>query len=406
MELNIYLKLKFEQLSFSNICSDNDFLTYENFKKFILDHYYLDHMEKHNYIKFVKVKRQILRTKNEIIYSLLLKNINDTIKIMYDNHIFPNIDIKKYMYKIYNIFKIIEERKISISNTIKTIKNLYYIKDNPIFRMKILIGINTLTHRYMILLKNSKKLIYLINKLMELEYSYGIDHKLIELNNMERSYLGKRSEYTASKIMSEFVKINNKNDENINNNINKIYYYEPNIDLLKLFNIQPSHNECIKGEVDGILISYYDNSYIIDKIIEVKSSIKSTFEDIKKFIGLQKYINNMDDNIEITYKNFIFNKKSFINIINKDLTNWVIYLCINNIENDFIEKSHLYFSTCLKIIDDNFIKDFYIDNCDNVIKQKYNIIIENKDNIEQMFTTWINNIKLYNNECNIYISKK
>ena len=42
-------------------------------------------------------------------------------------------------------------------------------------------------------------------------------------------------------------------------------------------------------------------------------------------------------------------------MIDKDLTDWVTYICINNLHQDVIEKSHLYFSTCLKIVDDNFI---------------------------------------------------
>jgi hypothetical protein len=46
----------------------------------------------------------------------------------------------------------------------------------------------------------------------------------------------------------------------------------------------------------------------------------------------------------------------FFNIINKDLTDWVTYICINSFNKDVIQKSHLYFSTVLKIVDDELIE--------------------------------------------------
>jgi hypothetical protein len=75
--------------------------------------------------------------------------------------------------------------------------------------------------------KNSQELIYYINQLIEIERQYNIDHKLIELNNMERSFLGKKSEYTANKVILDFIGLLNKNSE-------KTYYYEMNVDIIKL----------------------------------------------------------------------------------------------------------------------------------------------------------------------------
>ena len=77
MEVNHFLKSKFIQLSSKNICKENEFLTFDNFKKFIDEHYNLAHMEKHNYIKYVKVKRQILKLKDEENYTCLINQIND-----------------------------------------------------------------------------------------------------------------------------------------------------------------------------------------------------------------------------------------------------------------------------------------------------------------------------------------
>ena len=397
------MKSKFIQLSSKNICKENEFLIFENFKKFIDDHYNLVHMEKYNYIKYVKVKRQIMKTSDDKMYSYLIDQINNTLKILNIHHTFPYLDIKKHMFKLNNIFKLIEEKRLTLYNTLKEVRNIFNLQnEDKSLKIKILIGINSITYRYTLFLKYSKQLIYYINKLMEFEYSYGIDHKIIELNNIERSFLGKKSEYTACKIIMEYISY-----MNLSKNNNKIYYFSSNVDFLKLFNIAPTHLNNIKGEVDCMIIYKENNIYYIDKIIEVKSSIKATFEDIIKFESLEKHINNIfDENplLILKYDNYIFTKESFNNILNKKLTNWVIYMCINS--QDYIEKSHLFFSTCLKIIDDEFIKDYYIDSNDNIIKKKFDIICNNRDKIEYLFNDWTEKTNLYLDTCNLFISKK
>lgn len=406
MELNEYLKLYFTQLSFKNICNDNDFTTYANFKRFIDNHYSLEHMEKHNYLKYVKVKRQILRLNEEKLYYQHINDINNTINFLADMHTFPYIDIKKYMFKIYNIFKIIDEKKVALSKTIKIIRSLFDMKSkSAISNIKLMMGLNTISYRYKLLLINSKKIIENVNKLIDLEGKYGIDHKLIKLNNMERTFLGKKSEYTANKVIHDYVNFMNlKLKEECR--CDMYYYYETNVDLIKLFSIFFNHKESIKGEVDGIIIYFDGINYIIDKIIEVKSSIKATFEDIKKFICLQEYIHLMDDDITIKYNNFIFTKESFVNIKNNRLNKWVVYLCINNINQDFIEKSHLFFSTVLKIVDDEFILDYYIHKKEDVLMNKYKIVDNNREMIDTLFNNWFNNISFGTDKCIIFMTKK
>lgn len=401
MELIDFLKSKFVQLSIGNICKDNEFIAFENFKSFVDDHYNIKHMEEHNYIKYVKVKRQILKLNEEDRYRQLSDDINNTMRILNEHHTFPFLDVRRYMFKINNIFRLIEDRRMTLNKTLKEVRHMFDLKrENNKFKIKILCGINSLLYRYMVFLKYSKQLIYFLNKLIEFEYSYGIDHKLIELNNIERSFLGKKSEYTASRVIIEYVNMMNESQSDI------IYYYDSNIDFLKLFNISPIHLNNIKGEVDGIIIYKKNGEYYIDKIIEVKSSIKATFEDIQKFECLHNHIVKLfDDNPDliIKYKHYVFNKNSFINILYKHLTNWIVYLCINS--QDYIEKSHLYFSTCLKIIDDDFIKDYYIDKSDVVMRQKYNIICNNRDKVDKLFNDWIFKTALNKNYCNIFISK-
>jgi hypothetical protein len=405
MDIKNFLLKYFVQLSSKNICDDNNFNNYENFKNFVVSHYQINHVELFNYIKYVKIKRQIIRLKESEKYETLLHEINKVISYMYENQTFPHIDIKKYLFKIHAIFKMIDEKKNAITNTIESIRDLFLLKNDNEFKYKIMTNLNMFIYRYKVFIKKSNKLICLLNEFINFELSYGIDHNLIYLNNMEKSVLGKKSEYFANKILNEYVTELNLNlNKSLENDKSKIrYYYEINIDMLKLFNIQLSELSNMKGEVDGMIISYDGKEYIIEKIIEVKSSIKSTFDDIKKFVYLQDFIKKHSFSKEIVYGNFIFTKKSFINIIKKDISEWTTYLCINKIYNDIIEKSHLYFTNVLKIVDDNFIKDYYINNNENSIIEKFNIIIKNRGLINNLFQEWKNKIKLDTEFCNVFI---
>ena len=397
------VKSHFEMLSPKNISEKNSFCTYENFKNFVLKHYDINHIEKNNYIKFVKIKRQILKLNNEELYNNIIYEINSCIKILHENHVFPCIDIKKYMYKINAFYVLIEKKRLNILNTIQTIRNLFVVKwDDLKLKIKVIITINQLIFRHKVFVKFTKKILYFINKLIDLEHNYGIDHKLIELHNMERTFLGKKSEYTANKVLHEYV-------QKMNNTCSKNYFYLSNINFLKLLKIEIMHKNKIKGEIDGIIISYDGETYLIEKLIEVKSSIKATFEDLQKFIYLQKYINDLPENINISYKNFTFTKESFAKINKKELANWTTYICINNTCNtpyvDTIEKSHIYFSTVLKIVDERFINDFYVENNEKSIIEKYNIISNNRELIDLIYLNWEKNIKFDSELCNVFISK-
>jgi len=399
MELNTFLQDYFTMINETHLSDKNDFNDYENFRKFIYEHYSIIHLENNNYIKFVKVIRQMIRIKDNDKYNNIIDNINSNIRVLSSNQTFPNVQIKKYMFRFDVFIKLIDERKRKIIDSINTIKELYEEKGDFFkYKFKVLICINTWIRRYITYCKYSTKLLFYINKLIELEVSYGIDHKLIELNNLERSFLGKKSEYTVNKVIFEYI-----NKINLINKSKKIvYFYETNIDLLKLLNIKALHNLSIKGEIDGMIISYDGNKYIIEKIIEVKSSINSTFMDIDKFIFLQNFIKTC--NLNITYDKYIFTIESFNNIISKNIFEWTTYICINKINYDIVEKSHLYFTKVFKIIDDFFINDFYVNGNENCIKEKFQMIIDNREKIDFLFENW-KSIVNFNDKCNVFISK-
>lgn len=104
MDIKDFLLKYFVQLSSKNICDDNNFNNYENFKNFVVNHYQINHVELFNYIKYVKIKRQIIRLKESEKYENLLYEINKVISYMYENQTFPHMDIKKYLFKIHTIF--------------------------------------------------------------------------------------------------------------------------------------------------------------------------------------------------------------------------------------------------------------------------------------------------------------
>jgi hypothetical protein len=405
LSIKCFLCKYYTQLSSKNISVENDFLDYDNFKSFINKRYNIDHLERHNYIKYVKVVRQTIRLKDDKKYCMYIDTINNYIKILSEHHVFPKKNIVKFMYKT-NVFRTLIEKKRKILH--ETLKNIRNIFENTEYENKLrnLIGLNTFTRRCEIFNKYSTKIIYLFNKLILLEESYGIDHKLIELNNLQRSFLGKKSEYVANKVMKEYInkelffRMNVK--ENTQSTIK--FYYETNINFLKLLNINFDFRPPIKGEIDGLLISYDGSEYIIESFIEVKSSIKACFEDINKFVYLQNYIKNMDFSEDIIYERYTFSKNSFKNIFLRKLSDIVVYICINPENSEVIEKSHLYFSNVLKIIDDNFIKKYYIDKDESVIGDKYKIIQKNSSLVDELFEEWKKIISL-DDDCNIFISK-
>jgi len=407
MDIKIYLKKYYEQLSPKNINTDNEFLDFDEFKSFIENHYSLEHIKKHNYIKYVKIMRYLLVNSVDSKFRHILSKINELIIILADNHTFPRIDIKKYMFRLNTFKKILVDRKKLLEDNIKLIRSIFDLKKSEeIHRFKILCGINTLNYRLIIFKKYSKKMLFYLRQLVTLEKEYDIDHELIEFNNLHRSFLGKKSEYEANKILISYIETLNKVKES-----NKVYYYETNINLVRLFNIRTDLRPPIKGEIDGMIIVFdkETNEYNIETFVEVKSSIKSTFDDVQKFLILQTFLLNFDFSEDLIYKGnknkYILTKNSFNNIIFKKFSDYVVYICINNNRFECIEKSHLYFFNVLKIIDDNFIQKFYLEkNALDVIKEKHNIIIDNLDYIDRLFDLWVKNTDLENNS-NIFINR-
>lgn len=392
MNIHDYL-IKYTKNINENDINDYNMENYDNFKNFIDNHYTLDHLKNNNYIKYVKVIRQKIVLMGNNNYELLINKINKIFLIMDENHLFYKINFNKYLFNIKKIHFLLKKRENSIEGEIQKFKDLYneYNNNNKI-KFQILHTINICNRKYTLFNKYKRELLHLINEFNILEEKYGIDQKLIDIVNTERKLIGKKSEYNVNNLIKKYIK--QENDNNL--------FYLENVDIFKNFNIKMNSDIC-KGEIDGIILKKENEEYIIQNIIEVKSSIKATFEDIYKIIGLKNFFLKYTFTHDIHIHDIKLNEKSFSKIINEPIHNWLIYMCTD--QKNKIDKSHLYFSYILKIIDYDFIKDYYINNNDNIIKNKFKLIIDNRDYINNLFALWKSHISLKKNSSCIYILK-
>jgi len=399
-----------------------DMTSYDGFEYFVKKHYSIEHMKEYNYIKYVKVQREILCTLNVDNYVKKIEEINKIFIELNKQNILPYIDFKKYLFKIYSIFDLFKNRVNIYSGSIKKINNFrktinkdvddtnnidqpyWYVQGKRFIDKEKLIlrlehGQKKLTERIKILEEKYKVVKSMILDFIEIETKNGIDHSEIAKSCAFRTHLGIRSEDRINNIIYKFIKDNKLNVD-----------YLINTNILKLLNVNMEKRSTIfgeiKGEADGLILSKKNDSYIIDCIIEVKSTIRATFEDTNKFVNLKKYITELFANnpdISYDYRGYKFTKESFINIIEKPMQYWTIYMCVG--DNDIIiEKSQLFFVNCLKIIDSEFIKRYYLNNDNTAIEDKFQIIVNNIDNVNYQFDEWSTNINLHNNS-NLYLLK-
>lgn len=369
---------------------ETDMAEYDYFKEFIVNHYSLEHIKIYNYLKYVKIIRQKIVYETNGLYESYLQRINNIIDIMAKHNILNKMDIKKYLFKINKINLLLNKRQKNIQEVIENYRILYdkYNTNAEYIKFKLLYNLNIILYKQQLFLKLSKSLKYHIQLLIDLEEKYDIDHKLIEINNIERTLLGKKSEYKVEKILKNFI-IKNK------------YIYIQNIDIIKLFKLDLKNVKNMKGEADGILLYYDGSDYIIDYFIEVKSSIKATYEDVSKFNNLKKCIEKLSIDISFSLEDIVLTKKSFQKIITKHISEWIIYICVDSRKK--IEKSHFYFSNVLKIVDNEFIKAYYINNDDSIIDKKYKIIVDNKDFIDILFNKWKEDVNLTSTSSSVYL---
>ena len=110
MNLNSYFLDKCKNLNNKDI-HEYSMEIYENFYYFIENHYSLEHMKKNNYIKYIKVMRQKLLNDKPDEYNFLLNKINQLVNLLFKYNLFPNLVIRKYLFKIYKFLKILDAKK-------------------------------------------------------------------------------------------------------------------------------------------------------------------------------------------------------------------------------------------------------------------------------------------------------
>ena len=59
-----------------------------------------------------------------------------------------------------------------------------------------------------------------------------------------------------------------------------------------------------------------------------------------------------------------------------------------------IDKSHLYFTYVLKIVDNEFINNYYVEKKDDTLRKKHDIILKKEKYIQQLFNVWCSHVNL------------
>jgi len=384
MDFRIFLQDYGKNLTTNDVI-ENKMLDYNYFYEFIKKHYDLNHIKKHNYLKYVKITRQKIVFNKESIYENLVQHINDIFQKMFHENVLCKMNLRKYFFKLSKIYTILEKKKKNFQELIQYYKLLMvqYEFNKPL-QVKLLCSLNLIQYKYQLFLKLSRQLNFYLQQFIELEEKNDIEHKLIEINNMERTLLGKKSEYYAETILKKYCKLYPK------------YIYIQNIDFIKLLKLPIQDVHQLKGEIDGLLLYQEDKYYYIEYMIEVKSSIKSIYEDIHKFVHLKKIIESIDedDEFHVPDSDIILHKKSFQKIIHQPISGSILYLCTNNVYKNKIEICHFYFLYVLKIIDQNFIEKYYLQQDESIIYEKYQKIIDHQDYIYSIFNEWKKNVNL------------
>ena len=384
MDFRIFLQDYGKNLTTNDVI-ENKMLDYNYFYEFIKKHYDLNHIKKHNYLKYVKITRQKIVFNKESIYENLVQYINDIFQKMFHENVLCKMNLRKYFFKLSKIYTILEKKKKNFQELIQYYQLLMvqYELNKPL-QIKLLCSLNLIQYKYQLFLKLSRQLNFYLQQFIELEEKNDIEHKLIEINNMERALLGKKSEYYAETILKKYCKLYPK------------YIYIQNIDFIKLLKLPIQDVHQLKGEIDGLLLYQEDNDYYIEYMIEVKSSIKSIYEDIHKFVHLKKIIESIDEEEEfhVPDSDIILHKKSFQKIIHQPVSGSILYLCTNKVYKNKIEICHFYFLYVLKIIDQNFIEKYYLQQDESIIYKKYQKIIDHQDYIYSIFNEWKKNVNL------------
>jgi hypothetical protein len=393
MDFRIFLQDYGKNLTTNDVI-ENKMLDYNYFYEFIKKHYDLNHIKKHNYLKYVKITRQKIVFNKESIYENLVQHINDIFQKMFHENVLCKMNLRKYFFKLSKIYTILEKKKKNFQELIQYYKLLMvqYEFNKPL-QVKLLCSLNLIQYKYQLFLKLSRQLNFYLQQFIELEEKNDIEHKLIEINNMERTLLGKKSEYYAETILKKYCKLYPK------------YIYIQNIDFIKLLKLPIQDVHQLKGEIDGLLLYQEDKYYYIEYMIEVKSSIKSIYEDIHKFVHLKKIIESIDedDEFHVPDSEIILHKKSFQKIIHQPISGSILYLCTNNVYKNKIEICHFYFLYVLKIIDQNFIEKYYLQQDESIIYEKYQKIIDHQDYIYSIFNEWKKNVNLNEESSCIYL---
>ena len=113
--------------------------------------------------------------------------------------------------------------------------------------------------------------------------NYNIDQDLININNSERTLIGKKSEYNVKNLLLNYIKeFNEKMNE-------EKYIYLENIDIFKLFNVKLNNNKDCKGEIDGIILKKKIMIILLNILLKRKVQLKLHMKILIKLLDLNNF---------------------------------------------------------------------------------------------------------------------
>lgn len=386
-EINIYLKNNFINVNKENskLPEERNLYIYENFEKFIENETNLKLLKDKNYVKYVKIIRN-LYVKNNKKYRYLKNKLE--------------IIMEKYGKKVKLKVNVIEKEIERLENVCK---NKYMTQKKTNIKQKIL---------YLCMMRK------ILMKMKRIEQNYCNVEYLYKNNGKDK---GTKNEENLSELIVAFInymksKININEYELIyinnlyvnNNTIFEIENYDEMVNEINI-NLFINKQKNVKGEIDGIIILKEKKSKIgyILKMFEYKSSIESIYNDYNKYYLLLYVLNNGYINYKFNQYDIKTLNMKYIEASKEKKHNYLnVHYLVNYMDNDkklivnkfklidFLDITKMYFFNELK------------SDRENAIRKRYNKLIENQEYIERKYNIICEFIGLENKEITGILVKK
>ena len=110
MSIHNFLRDNSKNLCNNDVCNIN-MENYDNFKKFVDNHYNIEHLKNNNYLKYVKVVRQKIVLSGVYEYDQYIDKINNIFELMNEHYLFYKLNFRKYLFNIKKIYFLLKKKR-------------------------------------------------------------------------------------------------------------------------------------------------------------------------------------------------------------------------------------------------------------------------------------------------------